>query len=112
VPTAVVPLLERRGLDLDVREAREPLAGERRHACAELDGGHRVSQRGQRTRRLPGAAPHLQHRRPRLHASDGHEVRKQLIRVRRSHTVVERRHLVKHPTEVTSVRTCHPMILP
>jgi len=38
--TAVVPLLERRRLDVDVAEGGEPLASERGHFRARLDGGH------------------------------------------------------------------------
>jgi histidine triad (HIT) family protein len=50
VAAAVVPLLERRRLDLDVRGSRESPACESGHA---------------------GTAPHLEHRRPFVHAGDG-----------------------------------------
>ena len=106
-PAAVVPLLERRRLDLDVREAGEPPAGERGHAGARLDGGHRAPERGQRARRLAGAAAHLEHRRPLVHAGDGDEVREQLVGVGRPHPVVELRHLVEHGAEVLSFRPGH-----
>jgi hypothetical protein len=83
------PAPERRILDLDVAEGGEPLASERGHARAGLDGGHRVPERGQRACRLTGTAAHLQHRRPPVHAGDGGQIREQLVRVGRPHAVVE-----------------------
>src|SRR6266700_2761183 len=53
-PSAAVPLLERRILDLDVAEGGEPLASQRGHARAGLDGGYRVPEPCQRARRLTG----------------------------------------------------------
>ena len=111
-PTAIVPLLEPRRLDRDVAEGGEPLAGERGRLGARLDGSHRASERGQRARRLPGAAAHLEHRRTRVHAGDGDEFCKQFAGVRRSHAVVELGHVFEHSTEATSIRVVHPTILP
>jgi hypothetical protein len=111
-PSTVVPLLERRIPDLDVAEGGKPLASERGHARAGLDGGHRVPERCQRACRLTGTAAHLKHRGPPVHAGDGDEIREQLVRVRRPHAVVELWHLVEHLTEVTSIRSCHRTNLP
>src|SRR5260221_6276823 len=66
----------------------------------------------QRARCLTVPTAHCQHGRPPVHAGDGGEVREQLVRVRRSHAVVELGHLVEHPTEVASIRSCHCTILP
>lgn len=60
-PTTVVPFFERRRLDLDVRETREPLTGERSHSIAGLHGGHQAREHSQRAPRLPSAAADLQH---------------------------------------------------
>jgi hypothetical protein len=110
--TAVVPLLKRRRFDGDVAEGGELLASECGHFRARLDGGHRASERCQRACRLAGTAAHLKHRRPFVHAGDGDEVCEQLVGVSRPDPVVELRHLVEHPTEVTSIRACHRTILP
>ena len=79
--TRVVPLLERRRLNVDVAEGSEPLASKRGHARAGLDRGHRTSQSRQRARRLTGTAAHLKRRRPSVHAGDDDEVRKRLVGV-------------------------------
>jgi hypothetical protein len=57
---AVVPFLEHRILDFNVAEGGEPLASERGHARAGLDGGYRAPERGQRACRLTGTAAHLE----------------------------------------------------
>lgn len=111
-PTAVVPLFERRRLDLDVRECVEPLAGERGHAITGLDGNHRAPERRQRPRRLPRTAADLENRRVLVDAADVGEVREQLVRVPRSHSVVQVGYLVEHSTEVASIRACHTSIFP
>ncbi len=66
----------------------------------------------QRACRLTGTAAHLKHRRTSVPAGDGGEIGEQLVRVRRPHAVVELGHVVEHPTEVTSIRSCHRTILP
>jgi len=101
---AVIPLLKRRRLDFDVAEGGDPLASECGHFHARLDGGHRASERCQRARRLTGAAAHLQHRGPFVQASDSDEVHEQPVGVSRSDPVIELRHIVEHPTEVTLIR--------
>ena len=111
-PSAVVPLLERRILDPGVGESGEPLASDRGHARAGLDGGHRAPKRCQRACRLTGTAAHLKHRRPSVHAGDRDQIGEQLVRVGRPHAVVELGHLVEHPAEVTTIRSCHRTIVP
>ena len=79
----VVPRFERRILELDVGEGRQPLAGDLDQARAWLDRGHRASERGQRACRLPGAAAHFEDPRTIIDAGDGDEVSEQVVGVRR-----------------------------
>jgi hypothetical protein len=102
-PAAVVPLLERGFLDADVAEGLDPATGERGHPRTRLDGRHRAPERGQWTGRVTTAAPDLEHRRPLVDADGGGEVREQFAGVARTDAVVQFRHLVEHPTEVTTV---------
>jgi len=111
-PSAVVPRLERRILDLDVAEGAEPLAGQRRHARSGFDGSHRAPECCQRACRLAGTAAHLEHRGPPVRAGDGDQIREQLVGVRRPHAIVEFGHLVEHMTEVTPIRSGHRTNLP
>jgi hypothetical protein len=85
---------------------------DRGHARAGLDGGHRAPKRCQRACRLTGTAAHLKHRRPSVHAGDRNQIGEQLVRVGRPHAVVELGHLVEHPAEVTTIRSCHRTIVP
>ena len=107
----VVPLLERRYLDLHVGKLRQPLACNRRQPFAWFNGNDVKAKGGKRTSCLSGSAADLEHRRALRKAGNVDEIGKQLVRVPRPHAIVEVRDLVEHTPECTSIRRPHPLIV-
>jgi hypothetical protein len=80
----VVPLFEPGGVDLDVREPRQPFASEVGEGSAGLDGSDDTAERGERTGCLARTAADFEYRALLVDSRDGDQVLEQLVGVRRA----------------------------
>src|SRR3954447_25750214 len=109
--TAVIPLLERRLLDLNAAHGLEATARDFHHPRTWLNCRHGNVQGCERTSRLTCTAADFEHQRSVAEPRDSCEIAEQATGVAGTHAIVKFGHLIKNAAWITRLASGHPVIV-